>query len=223
MKYPRTPHLPWSPGATSDDVWFDGGFVGKHVVMTEKLDGECTGMNRERCHARSLDSNDHPSRHWVKKLHASICFDIPEGWKIFGENLFAFHSVLYTELPSYFFVFGIYDENNLCIPWKDTVEFSSLLGLQTVPVLYEGVWNEKVIKERWTGKGTFPTFATKEEHPKSLDDFYPTTAEGYVVRCADAYPYERFVEFVAKFVRENHVQTSSNWMTKSVFPNRLKE
>ena len=42
-KYPRTYHLPWSPGTTSDDRklsgdWFEN-YKGKEIVITEKLDG----------------------------------------------------------------------------------------------------------------------------------------------------------------------------------------
>ena len=44
IKYPRTFHLPWSPGATSDDKMLDGidHFFGCECVITEKLDGENT-------------------------------------------------------------------------------------------------------------------------------------------------------------------------------------
>lgn len=72
MKYPRTPHLPWSPGASVDDVRLEGldGFEGEEVVVTEKLDGENTTLYRDGLHARSMDSAHHPSRTWVKALHA---------------------------------------------------------------------------------------------------------------------------------------------------------
>ena len=47
MKYPRTPHLPWSPGVTGDDIhntvkpleWSE-------IVITENMDGENTTMRR---------------------------------------------------------------------------------------------------------------------------------------------------------------------------------
>jgi len=46
VKYPRTPHLPWSEGASEDDIQLINAemFEGKNVVVTEKLDGEnCLG------------------------------------------------------------------------------------------------------------------------------------------------------------------------------------
>ena len=47
MKYPRTYHLPYSPGATNDDKklsgnWFEN-YKGREIVITAKLDGERVG------------------------------------------------------------------------------------------------------------------------------------------------------------------------------------
>ena len=101
-KYPRSPHLPWSEGGTSDDAYlFDTDhFAGKEVVITEKMDGENTSMYRDGIHARSIDGRHHPSRDWVKALHGKICLEIPEGWRLCGENLYARHSIAYEELES---------------------------------------------------------------------------------------------------------------------------
>ncbi|MFT5465446.1 MAG: hypothetical protein ACI8UO_000541 [Verrucomicrobiales bacterium] len=57
IKYPRTLHLPWSPGSTNDDCFLNGvsHFEGREVVVTEKLDGENTSMYRGGIHARTLD------------------------------------------------------------------------------------------------------------------------------------------------------------------------
>lgn len=42
IKYPRTPHLPFSEGMTKDDrVWKDMHYFDQtEVVVTEKMDGE---------------------------------------------------------------------------------------------------------------------------------------------------------------------------------------
>ena len=69
VKYPRTPHLPWSPGASQDDVFsLDARhFEGQTVIITEKMDGENTTLYRDYLHARSVDGRHHPSRNWVKQ------------------------------------------------------------------------------------------------------------------------------------------------------------
>src|SRR5262245_28756711 len=130
VRYPRTPHLPWSPGATSDDVRLAGlgGLEGQEAVVTEKLDGENTTLYRGGRHARSRGSAHHPSRAWVKALHGRIASQIPEGWRVCGENLYARHSLAYDELQSWFYGFSVWDGEDRCLDWDRTVRFLRRLG-----------------------------------------------------------------------------------------------
>lgn len=203
FKYPRTPHLPWSPGATSDDVYMADTtmFDGLEVVVTLKMDGENTTMYRDHIHARSLDSGHHPSRAWVKGLHGTIAHFIPEGWRLCGENLFAEHSIRYEKLPSYFLLFSVWNDQNRCLAWEETLEWAALLEVETVEVLYHGIWDEDAIRAI------------------SLD---PATQEGYVVRTSAGFAYADFGRHVAKWVRPAHVQTDVHWMNRAVVPNQLR-
>lgn len=226
-KYPRTFNLPHSQSNTSDDVWWEDCklFEGKEVVVSEKIDGECISIYPDgHVHARSIDSRHHASRSWVKALAARIAHDIPQGFRVCGENLYAFHSIFYTELPSYFFVYGIYDEENNCISWDDVVEFCALLNLETVPVLYRGPWDENEVKSLWTGKGTFPTYAAISDQPSYPNDFVPCDAEGYVVRVTDSFPYQEFAQNCAKYVAPAFKSTMRNvhWASTAVICNLLK-
>lgn len=224
-KYPRTPHLPWSLSKTEDDIEVAdlASFRGRAVVVTEKMDGEATTVYPDGyTHARSTDSGHHPSRSWLKQYAATFAHDIPAGWRICGENVFAYHSIFYTDLPSYFLVYGIYDEKNNCLPWDETVQVCDMLGLSTVPVLYMGEWDDS-LRGLWTGKGTFPTFESKKNQPVFPDDFEPCGAEGYVVRLACGFPYDAFEASVAKFVRPHHVKTDEHWMKRKPVPNLLRQ
>lgn len=206
VKYPRTYHLPWSPGLNKDDrVMTDlKGFEdSEEVVVTVKMDGENTTLYNNYVHARSIDYNSHPSRSWVKALHSRIGFEIPEGWRICGENLFAKHSIGYSNLDDYFLMFSIWNDNNMCLSWEDTEEWAQLLGLKMVPVLYKGVWDEKVIKSLKT------------------DIFNSDPCEGYVVRTKEAFAYKDFRNKVGKFVRKDHVQTHGHWMRSELVKNEL--
>jgi hypothetical protein len=205
VKYPRTYHLPWSPGVTKDDrISKDlSAFEGHEVVVTEKLDGENTTFYRDYLHARSLDYEHHPSRSWVRALHARVQSDIAEGWRVCGENLFAVHSIRYAKLADYFQVFSVWDDKNVCLSWDETVEWAALLGLTTVPALYRGLWNEKALRV-----------------------FVPTSAsgdpcEGYVVRRTDGFHYREFKQKAAKYVRKDHVVTHGHWMKQKVERNGL--
>lgn len=71
-KYPRTAHLPWSPGVSDDDLLLESLdlFVDQEVVTTEKLDGENTTLYPEGLHSYSIDSRHHPSRDWSRPFTA---------------------------------------------------------------------------------------------------------------------------------------------------------
>lgn len=198
-KYPRTPHLSWSPGFSSDDIILaDNIFSGREVVITEKLDGENTSIYCDYIHARSINSGKHQSRDWVNSLWGSIKEDIPEGYRICGENLYAKHSIKYFNLESYFYVFSIWNGDE-CLSWNDTLEYCSLLNLSHVPVLYEGVFSEEVL----------PTLDFDKQ-------------EGYVVRLKEGFSLADFGSSVAKYVRKNHVQTDKHWLHKKVEKNLLR-
>lgn len=206
IKYPRTKHLPHSESVTADDKMLKdySQFIGKYVVATEKMDGENSSLYPKYYHARSLDSNNHPSRNWLKAFWANMCYNIPEKWRVCGENLYARHSIQYSKengnpLDSYFYMFSIWDENNMCLSWDETKEWAYLLDLKLVSVLYEGIFDlEKLKAIDITGK------------------------EGYVLRLADSFHYSEFSNSVAKYVRKNHVQTSKHWTTEKIIPNDIK-
>ena len=203
-KYPRTPHLSYSLGRSQDDLAFTGDFTGQQVIVTEKLDGECTTMYRHHIHARSLDSRHHESRAWVKQLHGSMAHLIPDGLRLCGENVYAQHSIYYAGLTSYFYVFAAF-QGRVCLSWADTVEWAQLLGLETAPSLYHGLYENKPVRGCFTGKSAF----VGEQ-------------EGFVVRVAGAFDEADFGLNVAKFVRAGHVQTDEHWLNREVIPNRLR-
>lgn len=207
VKYPRTYHLPWSPGLNDDDRALTSldHFVGERVIVTEKMDGENTSLYRDYYHARSVDSKNHPSRNWAKALHAQMAHEIPEGWRLCCENLYAEHSIKYSNLESYVYGISIWDHKNNCLSWDDTTEWFSLFGLPIVPVLYDGVWDERAVKAVYNEKTDW------------------NAREGYVVRLARSFSYAEFKKAVAKYVRSNHIQTTKHWMMgQAITPNKLK-
>lgn len=199
VRYPRTYHLPWSPGATDDDRVLPDvrHFEGQAVVVTAKMDGEQTTLYTDYLHARSPDRDSvwsrHPARSWVANLHSQVGWKIPPGWRVCGENLYARHSIHYHHLPAWFLVFSVWNEQNVCLSWAETVEWAALLELQTVPVLYAGPWDEARIRSLYQ-----PAWAGDE-------------LEGYVVRRAGAFAYGAFRQAAAKYVRAGHDQTRAHW------------
>jgi hypothetical protein len=195
VKYPRTHHLPWSESVSHDDRMLSSTsqFEGREVVATEKMDGENTSLYRDYIHARSLDGRSHPSRDWVKGFWSRMKHEIPEGWRVCGENLYAKHSIAYGDLPTFFMGFSIWNERNLCLSWAETLEWFELLGVTPVPTLFHGLYGEPVIRALW--------------NPRRWRE-----SEGYVLRLAEPIPYADFKTKVAKFVRKDHLQTTKHWM-----------
>lgn len=205
FKYPRTPHLPWSLGRTEDDIECSAPFstLPTTVVVTEKMDGENTTLYRNHIHARSLDSRHHISRNWVKNFWNDLKQDIPEGWRVCGENVYSRHSIVYDDLESFFYGFSIWDDTNTCLSWEETLEWFSLLNITPVSCLYVGPYGEEQLRAL----------------AKTMD---LDRSEGYVVRSALSFHYNKFSENVAKFVRPNHVKTDKHWQHSECVQNKIR-
>lgn len=202
-KYPRTPHLPFSMGATSDDRYASADALaylnsGIDLVVTEKMDGGNITMYRDAFHGRSLDSGVHMWDTRTKQVHNRIAHEIPDGWRISGESMPARRSVAYENLLGPFYVFGIWDETNSLLSFDDMSEYAGMLDLPVVPTLYRGTDFSQAVKA-WE---------------KVLDD---TVSEGFVIRDAGRIAYDNFGYHVAKYVRANHVRTSADWRYKVDF------
>lgn len=208
VKYPRTYHLPFSSKVTKDDrVLKDiSNFEGKVVIVSEKIDGENSTLYSDKIHARSIDSRNHSSRNWLKAFHANMKHNIPEEWRICGENMYAKHTIYYENLKTYFYVFSIWNEDNECLSWEDTVFWSKLLELDLVPILYYGIWDKERIE----------TFCDNEDR------------EGFVVRVEDSFHYKDFRKNVAKWVNPKFKdklkeENTFNWMYRPFTINKIKE
>mgnify|MGYP002133049102 FL=1 len=154
----------------------------------------CTSIYNDYYHARSLDSNNHVSRDYVKNLaYHKIYGNIPEFWRICGENLYAKHSIHYKDLESYFYGFSIWDNTNTCLSWNKTLEWFDLLEIHPVQVIYHGIYNQKEID-------------------LSFDKF-SNDHEGYVIRLTSDISYNDFEMCFAKYVRSGHVQPDAkHWL-----------
>ena len=209
-KFPRIKHLPWSKGITDDDEVISNltSFWREEVVITEKMDGENTTVTKNKVYARSVDSRDHPSRHWVKAMAATFQWKLDDDTRICGENLYAEHSIHYDNLNSYFYVFGVF-KGGKYLSWETVELIANALGLPTVPVLHKGIWTY--------------TISEGEELDGSILGLDLSKSEGYVLRKAGSFPEENFADSIAKFVRKGHVQTEDHWMYQEIKMNCLKK
>ncbi|CAJ1372118.1 unnamed protein product [Effrenium voratum] len=200
--YPKTPHLPFSPGVNPDDTQISDCqlLLQGEVVVTEKLDGgNCCikgGQVYGRTHAQPAS---HESFSAVKELAANFASAL-EDVQVFGENMQGIHSIEYTNLESFFYVFGARDARGW-LSWDETVALAERLDLPTVPLVFRGTFASadqlQQCLEKW------------KQEPSAVSE--RQTPEGFVVRRSARIPAKAFQESVAKYVRANHIQTEDAW------------
>ncbi len=200
-KYARSFHLPWSLGTTSDDRISKSvdSLIGINIVITEKLDGSNTAFTKNGVYGRShveFTRNPWDIKSW--DIWNRISRNIDEDVYIFGEGMYGIHSIEYSNLKSYFYIFGVRD-NNIWISWDQVEEYSYLLDIPTVPVLFKGVVSsEKELKD---------LTESLSKEPSALGGL----REGIVVRNADIFHNDDFSDNLMKWVRKGHVQTDQHW------------
>lgn len=210
IKYPRTYFVPWGDKSTKDDKKLknDDHFKNKKVVVTVKMDGENTSIYPDYVHARSINSGSHPTRNKIKELSANIGYQLSKDERICGENLFAKHSILYDNLPSYFMMFSHW-EGSTCLSWDETCFNAEVLELDMVPVIYTGLYDKDKIIDLYE------------------KNFKGTGCEGYVIRIYDEFEYGQFRKSVMKYVEPEFKQkvnsSHGHWISKKIEPNGLRK
>ena len=155
---------------------------------------------------KTANRNPWDVRNW--EIYHRIKNDIEDGLYLFGEGMYAIHSIEYTNLESYFYIFGVRD-NDIWIPWQSVEEYSYLLDIPTVPVLFKGKVNtEKELKEL-------------VENLVSKQSKLGGEIEGVVVRNAGMFHNDDFKDNVMKWVRKDHVTTDEHW-TRNWKKSKLK-
>lgn len=203
-KYPHTPHLPQSRSKTDDDrvLTHTDHLHGIEVVINLKMDGENASLYHHHIHARSLDSRPRPDQDWVRRFWANRRRDIPVGWRVCGENLWAKHSIYYRNLPSFFLGFSLWNDNNIRLHWDECLEWFQLLDIIPVTQLYRGPYSDEVVE-------------------RLIREINLDEQEGFVIQNVEAFPYEDFETNTAKWVRPRHVQTNQHWLHGEIIPNML--
>jgi RNA ligase len=211
-KYGRTYHYPFSPGTTSDDrikydYWEDLCLL-ESVLHTEKLDGENNCLSKYGVFARSHAAPTTSA--WTSNIRekwAQLKNDLGD-YEIFGENLYAIHSIAYPLIEHFFYVFGV-RELDKWLSWEETAFIAAAFDLPTVPIIQQ--------VNDFTDKKAFETdilsIVKQESAFQSID--MQTKAicsmEGIVTRNKFEYDVANFQNNVFKYVRKGHVKTDEHW------------
>ena len=159
IKYPRTPHLAGSRLQPGDEDLSQVPFsalAGRHVVVEEKVDGANTAVSFDRDGALLLQSRGHyltggyRERHynlmkqWAN-IHQDAFFEVlGTRYIMYGEWMYAKHTVYYDKLPHYFLEFDIFDrDEQIFLSTERRHEMLKDLPVVSVPVLETGTFLNK--------------------------------------------------------------------------------
>lgn len=210
-KYGRTYHYPFSPGTTSDDrinrdYWQH---ISKHekIVHTEKLDGENNCLSRYGVFARSHAAPTTSS--WTRVIRERwdlIKNDLGD-LEIFGENLYAVHSIEYRKLEHYYYVFAVRIHDQW-LSWEEVQFYAAMFDFPTVPVLNIAAPSDE--------KSLQYQVLQLASEPSVFESFDVITGaacqrEGIVSRNALSFGVDAFETNVFKYVRKGHVKTDEHW------------
>lgn len=211
-KYPSTPYLPISETQDGNSGVIDPELLlNKPLAFTIKMDGSNVMLTREVVTARNGTAAYHASFDLLKAQHAGFKDRIPEGCQLFGEWLFARHSIHYRTaiaIYSYLQIFAIYEQKTqLFLPWKEVLAFCEEAGFKTVPVL-----RIETFDKQWK---------LLDAAHKVAREVIAQGHEGIVLKSCWPYHYAQHEENIAKIVRANHVQTDVHWQKQKIVKNEL--
>ena len=135
--------------------------------------------------------------------------------EIFGENLYAVHSIEYQRLETHFYVFAVrYMDKWLA--WEEVKFYAALFDFPTVPELkiepVSGLTPELLKQEIIRMSQEPSVFGSCDPWTKEA-----CTREGVVSRNIEKYPVSGFAQNVFKYVRKGHVKTDEGkeeWLDK---------
>lgn len=230
IKYPRTPHLFGSTGTDDDKHLGEENsqrfIADDSLIVEEKLDGTNVGIHFAddgelvlQCRGHLITEGMHPQYDLFKQWAAvkrNVLEDRLGGrFILFGEWVYARHSVHYRKLPHYFFEFDIYDKEAGCfLSLERRLELIDNTGIHTVPVVHSGAVGRDRLNEL-IGPSAFDSLF---ENPlsKQTDNlmeglYLRTEANGVAVgRAKVVRP-----EFVEK------IKQSTHWQYQAMVPNLL--
>jgi hypothetical protein len=249
-KYPRTPHIEGSrqqPGDEDLDSVPFSMIANEYVVIEEKVDGANAAISFDLHGQLLLQSRGHyltggsRERHfnlfkqWAHSHYAVLWDALGDRYILYGEWLYAKHTVFYDRLPHYFLEYDLLDR--ISGQFLSTVARRKLLtGLPvaSVPVLFEGKLQSHQqlisllqqshfiesghldrLRELCLAQGLNPDLAIQQTNQSSLMEGLYIKVETSELTI-DRYKYVR-ADFLTTIL-----QSESHWLSRPIIPNQLQ-
>lgn len=249
IKYPRTPHIQGSRMQAGDEDLCQRPFseiAGRYLVLEEKIDGANSAVSFTDDGELRLQSRGHFLTGGYRERH----YDLMKQWGavhkerlyevlghryiMYGEWMYAKHSIYYDQLPHYFMEFDVLDrETGKFLDTPSRHHLLADLPICSVPVLDTGVYHSVDEILRFLGNSKYISdnhidHLREDAEKLGLDadrvcreTDRTRTMEGIYIKV------EENGEVVdrMKYVRASFLQTvevsQSHWLDRPIVPNRI--
>jgi RNA ligase len=250
QKYPRTPHIEGSrqqPGDEDLDSVPFSSIANEYVVIEEKVDGANAAISFDAQGQLLLQSRGHyltggpRERHfnlfkqWAHSHYAALWDVLGDRYILYGEWLYAKHTIFYDQLPHYFLEYDLLDRSSG--QFLSTVarrELLTGLAVASVPVLFEGKLQSHQqlisllqqshfigaghmdrLRELCLDQGLNADLTIKQTNQSSLMEGLYIKVETSELTI-DRYKYVR-ADFLTTIL-----QSESHWLNRPIIPNQLQ-
>lgn len=250
-KYPRTNHLEGSalqPGDEELQIIPFRWLAGRNLVVEEKLDGANCGVSFGVDGRLLLQSRGHyllggPRegqwslfKAWAGRYQAELWDLLGERYIMYGEWLYAKHTLFYNALPHYFLEFDIYDTAGDA--FLDLARRQQLLRrapfVVSVPTLHEGSLPSLQALRRLIG----PSRCIDGDHLAALREVSAahgldadqvlretdpsTLMEGLYIKVEEGGSVAERYKYVRPGFRQQVSGAGSHWLDRPLLPNQLR-
>ena len=249
IKYPRTPHIQGSRLQPGDEDLRQRPFAdiaGKHVVLEEKIDGANTAISFTSDGELRLQSRGHfltggyRERHYnllkqwgavhKDRLHAILGYR----YVMYGEWMYAKHTIYYDLLPHYFMEFDVLDrETGKFLDTPSRHELLQTLPVCSVPVLSSGTFRNMDEILSFLGDSHYIT----ENHIEHLredaqrlgldadrvcrETDSTRTMEGIYIKVEENGEVVDRMKYVRATFLQTVEESQSHWLDRPIVPNRI--
>ena len=251
-KYPRTRHLEGSRKQAGDE---DLNYVkfrdirGKYLVLEEKIDGANCGISFGSDGRMYLQSRGHflnggfgerqfgLLKRWAGMFQSRLWDILGDRYVMYGEWMYAKHTVFYDLLPHYFMEFDIFDKQTG--RFFSTARRRELLKradfVHSVLVLDQGRYDHMEDITRWIGPSRFisesPAKSLEKQCEKSSARLEQTLGqtdlcglmEGIYIKVEDGDYVEDRLKYVRPTFLNAILDSESHWMNRPIVANKLAD
>ncbi|NJM59813.1 MAG: RNA ligase family protein [Oscillatoriales cyanobacterium RU_3_3] len=251
VKYPRTYHIEGSrfqPGDEDLDSVSFNAICDRPLIIEEKVDGANAAISFAPDGQMLLQSRGHfltggpREKHftlfkqWAFSLSSLLWEVLQNRYILYGEWLYAKHTVFYDLLPHYFMEFDVLDlETHEFLSTESRRQLLAGLPLVSVPVLFEGVLKSPKQMMQLMGNSNFISPEHLERLRRhcrelGLDEercFKETDKSEIVEGLYIKVEADGFVKARYKYVRSSFLTAIQNaeghWLNRPIVPNLLRQ